>query len=164
MSLDGTYSSAALDETLAFLGSDEAIAAIQADAYWPKWDSPWWRMLLLHELGLTNQIPEPVVRAVVHALATEYLTTFPFTLDEVPAGKDPARHVACHCQLGTMYQVLVARGVDLDAEVPWIRPWFVRYQLPDGGLNCDEAVYTRPTPRSSVVSTLPPLASPSSSA
>jgi hypothetical protein len=148
---------AALDETLAYLDSPGALASVQTDAYWPKWDSPWWRMLLLHELGLTHAIPERVVRALARALATEYLPTFPFKLEDVPPGRDPARHVACHCQLGTMYQVIVARGVDLDAEAPWIRPWFVRYQLADGGLNCDEEAYLRPIPRSSVVSTLPAL-------
>jgi len=40
-----------------------------------------------------------------------------------------------------MYQVLVACGVDVDQVVPWVRPWFLRYQLPDGGLNCDEQAY-----------------------
>src|SRR6185369_16599912 len=62
-----------------------------------------------------------------------------------------------HCQLGCVFQVLVACGVDVDARLPWIRPWFLRYQLPDGGLNCDEEAYTKATPRSSIVSTLPPL-------
>lgn len=43
--------------------------------------------------------------------------------------------------LGNVYQVLAARGVDVDSEAPWIRPWFLRYQMPDGGLNCDNEAY-----------------------
>ena len=53
--------------------------------------------------------------------------------------------------------VLGAAGVDRDRVFPWMRPWFPQYQLADGGLNCDERVYTRETPRSSFLSTLPPL-------
>ena len=56
-----------------------------------------------------------------------------------------------------MYRVLAACGVEVDREVPRLRPWCLEYQLPDGGLNCDEAVYTKEVPHSSVVSTLPPL-------
>lgn len=147
----------ALAETVAALDSAEAEASILADPYWPKWDSPWWRMTLLHELGLAAAIPRRAVAAMVRALGSHYLPSFPLAGEELPPGKDPHRHVACHCALGTIYQVLFACGVEVDAELPWIRPWFLRYQLPDGGLNCDELAYTRPTPRSSLVSTLPPL-------
>ena len=38
-----------------------------------------------------------------------------------------------------------------------MRQWFLRYQLPDGGLNCDEKAYTKPVPKSSIVTTLPCL-------
>src|SRR5262249_32545141 len=48
-------------------------------------------------------------------------------------------------------------GLDAEREVPWLRAWFPRYQLADGALNCDEEAYTRPVPRGSIVSTLPPL-------
>ncbi len=148
---------AALAETLDYLGSPAALAAVAADAYWPKWNGPWWRMLLLHELGLADRIPRPLARALASALAERFVPFFPSSPAQVPAGMDPIRNVACHCQLGCMYQVLVACGVDLDSAVPWVRPWFVRYQLPDGGLNCDDGAYARPGGKSSVVSTLPPL-------
>ncbi len=149
--------SPALAETLATLDSPAAEASIAADPYWPKWESPWWRMTLLHELGGAALIPHRAARALTRALRSHYLPTFPLRPEELPAGVDPYRHVACHCALGTAFQVLAACGVDVDVELPWIRPWLLRYQLPDGGLNCDEAAYTRPTPRSSMVSTLPPL-------
>jgi hypothetical protein len=56
-----------------------------------------------------------------------------------------------------MCQVLVAAGVDPYARLPWVREWFARYQIADGGWNCDEGAYLRPTPRSSFLSTLPVL-------
>ena len=77
-------------------------------------------------------------------------------MQDVPDGVDPYRNIICHCALGTMIQVLEGCGHDVDQELPWAREWILRYQLPDGGLNCDEEAYVRPTPRSSMVSTLPP--------
>jgi hypothetical protein len=81
---------------------------------------------------------------------------FPFVPAEIPEDKDPYRHIACHCALGTMAQILQGRGVDLAVALPAVRPWMLRYQLPDGGMNCDESAYLRPVPHSSLVSTLPP--------
>lgn len=148
---------AAYDETLRFLASPAALASLEADSYWPKWDSPWWRMALLCEMGLAREIPAGVVEALVRVVCAHYVTTFPFRIEDVPPGKDPVLDLSCHCQLGTLYQILAACGVDVDSRLPWIRPWFPRYQLPDGGLNCDEGAYTRPVPHSSIVSTLPAL-------
>jgi len=148
---------AALDETLRYLASAEALEQVRRDPYWPKWASPWWRMTLLWELGLAAQIPRAVVDAMVDALRRRYLPVFPIADGELPAGADPHRHVICHCAAGTMFQVLHGCGVDVDAELPWMRGWFRRYQLADGGLNCDERAYARPDGKSSVVSTLPPL-------
>ena len=41
---------AAIADSIHYLGSDAALESIAADTYWPKWSSPWWHMLLLHEL------------------------------------------------------------------------------------------------------------------
>ena len=114
-------------------------------------------MLLLHEMGLTRRIPAPAVEAIISTLDNHYLKFFPFTEAEVPSGIDSITQVACHCQLGTMHQLLTAYGIDVDNRLPWLRPWYLRYQLSDGGLNCDEAAYTRAIPKSSVVSTVPTL-------
>ena len=146
-----------LDGSLDYLASDEAQESIRQDPYWPKWNSPWWHMTLLWELGEAARIPERAVDGIVEALNMHYLHLFPIRETEMPPDKDPYRHVACHCALGTMYRVLAARGVDVDGRIPHLRPWFLRYQLTDGGLNCDEAVYTKDKPHSSIVSTLPPL-------
>ena len=144
-------------QSLAYLESTEALESINVDAYWPKWSGPWWQMMLLFEMGLASRIPPAVIDKIVAALNQDYLRFFPFREQEVPAGRDPVLHVACHCQLGTIYQLLAACGLDVDERLPWIRPWFLQYQMKDGGLNCDEAAYIRAVPKSSVVSTLPPL-------
>ena len=75
-------------------------------------------------------------------------------VDEVPEGTDPYRKIACLCAVGNIYQAMFSAGVKVDEELPWMREWFMRYQLPDGGLNCDEKVYTKPLPKSSIVTTL----------
>jgi hypothetical protein len=142
-------------QSAAYLESDEALESLSADPYWPKWNSPWWRMLLLHEMGSGDLIPNSALDRMVSAIDSHYLHFFPFNESELPDNVDAVRHVACHCALGTIYQVLAARGIDVDARLNWVRPWFLRYQLGDGGLNCDEAAYTRKWKKSSVVSTLP---------
>jgi len=114
-------------------------------------------MTLLWELGEAKQIPEPSIEAMIETLNRHYLKTFPIKEEELPDGCDPYRDIMCHCAFGTVYQVLHAWGVAVDERLPWARPWFLKYQLPDGGLNCDEAAYTKETPKSSIVSTLPPL-------
>ena len=52
--------------------------------------------------------------------------------------------------------ILASCGCNVDAELPWIREWFLKHQLPDGGLNCSPDAY-RGSRKSSIVSTLPPL-------
>src|SRR5438552_3397696 len=146
----------AVKETVRFLESSEARESLRRDPYWPKWDSPWWRMTLLWELGLTQLIPVSCVEAMAGALSGHYLPFLPLDASELPAGADPHRHVACHCAVGTMLQVLEARGMDTDATLPWMRHWLLRYQLPDGGLNCEAAAYSG-SRKSSFLSTLPAL-------
>lgn len=129
-----------LEASVRYLESDEALASLAADPYWPKWDSPWWHMLLLHEMGATKRIHERSVHALVQSLDRLPLKIFPIHDGELPEGV-PAYRVPCHCQLGTVYQVLSTWGVDVDRELPWIRPWLLRHQMPDGGLNCDDTAY-----------------------
>jgi hypothetical protein len=133
--------SEAIADTVRYLDSDAAPRSLEADTYWPKWDSPWWHMLLLWELGEAQRIPARVVRAMVDGLNALPLHIFPIHEHEWPPGLDRKRHASCHCALGSMAQVLAACGVDLERELPWVKPWFVRYQMQDGGLNCDEAAY-----------------------
>jgi hypothetical protein len=148
---------ALIEQSVAYLASDEALKCMEDDPYWPKWSSPWWQMLLLFELGQSALIPQCAIEKMLTSFDRHYLKFFPFAIEDIPAGLDPVRHIVCHCALASMHQVLNAAGVDLDERLPWVRPWYLRYQLEDGGLNCDEAAYTRPVRKSSVVATVPPL-------
>lgn len=141
-----------------YLGSDAALRSIDADVYWPKWDSPWWHMLLLFEIGEARRIPERAVGKMIERLAAFPIKIFPIQPGELPPGASPHRDVLCHCALGSMRQVLSACGRDVDRELPWTQPWFARYQMADGGLNCDDTAYraTDECP-SSMVATIAPF-------
>jgi hypothetical protein len=132
---------AELEETIAYLSSDAMRARFAASSYWPKWDGPWWRMLLLHEMGETARIPAVAIESLIAALATTPVKIFPIHPGELPAGADAYNHTFCHCQLGNVYRVLDACGVDVDERLPWMSAWFLTYQMEDGGLNCDDAAY-----------------------
>jgi hypothetical protein len=114
-------------------------------------------MMLLFEMGLASRIPRRCIDTLVEKMKSDCLQFFPFRIEDLPPGTNSYRDIPCHCQLGTLYCLLSGYGIPVDEELPWIRPWFLQYQLPDGGLNCDEAVYSRDKPHSSIVSTLPPL-------
>jgi len=144
----------ALQQTVSYLASENSLQSIERDPYWPKWNSPWWHMSLLYEMGLAKEIPQITVLKMVQVLKNHYLPIFPIHEGEIPKGTDPYRKIACLCAVGNMYQILFACGVDVDQELPWMKEWFLRYQLPDGGLNCDEKAYTKPISKSSIVTTL----------
>ena len=85
-----------------YLGSSAAMESLEADAYWPKWDSPWWHMLLLSEIDEARRIPAAMVYAMVARLDPMPLHVFPIYPGEAPPGTDPWRDVICHCALGSM--------------------------------------------------------------
>ncbi len=146
---------AEIEDVVSYLKSERALAVIDADPYWPKWDSPWWQMSLLHEMDLTSRIPEVMIGKYIESLGRMPLKIFPIYPGEMPEGIDPYRETPCHCQLGNVYQVLSKWGVDVDRELPWIRPWFLKYQMPDGGFNCDNDAYlVRDESPSSMVGTI----------
>ncbi len=134
-----------IETSLAYLRSDAALASLARGVYQPKWDSPWWHALLLFELGVADRIPRPVIDAIAAGLDAA-----PRALD----ADDTQGFVPCHCALGCMAQVLDVHGVVL----PWTEDWLVRYQMADGGLNCDASAYgvTGECP-SSMVGTVPAL-------
>lgn len=146
-----------LQSSIDYLSSDAAMRSFEVDTYWPKWDSPWWHMTLMWELGAADRIPRSALKRWTADLNTRYLQFFPFREEEVPAGVDPISGVMCHCGLGTAYQVLKAAGVSVDAELPWVRKWICTYQMEEGGWNCDESAYIKATPKSSIVSSVPML-------
>jgi hypothetical protein len=149
---------AGVDDSVRYLSSDAARRSIEWDVYWPKWHAPWWHMLLLFELGEARRIPEAATRWMLEGLKALKLQTFPFSAADLPPGADIMKDSLCHCAVGCIYSVLAATGVDVDAELPWIEQWFFRYQLADGGLNCDNGSYlVQGEVPSSMVATLAPL-------
>jgi hypothetical protein len=147
----------AIQESIDFLASDEGVLRLERDPYWPKWDSPWWRLTALLEIGATDRVSAGPVEGLIRSATARWIHHFPRTEEELPDGVDPYHNIACFCAIGTFDQLLHAYGRDTDRCVPWLRGWYQRYQLPDGGYNCDDSAYRRPRPRSSMVSTLPPL-------
>jgi len=140
----------------AYLASKKATDSLSRDPYYPKWDSPWWHMTLLWEMGRADAIPKEAAEAMLAAIEAKYPRYFPNPREPLPEGKDPYRDCLCHCGLGNMYQTLAACGLDLDHRAPWMRAWFLHYQLPDGGVNCDDKAYEKGG-SSSIQSTLPSL-------
>ncbi|MBX9951782.1 MAG: hypothetical protein K2Y39_21610 [Candidatus Obscuribacterales bacterium] len=144
-------------QSVSYLDSDEAVDSLHADPYWPKWNSPWWHMTLLCEMGLAEKIPDRALDAFQSVARKHYIDVFPLREEELPADCDPTRNIYCFCALATAMQIFEARGLRSDDVIPWARSWFARYQITDGGFNCAEEVYVRETPRSSIVSTVPML-------
>ncbi|HEX2465112.1 MAG TPA: hypothetical protein VHR17_10855 [Thermoanaerobaculia bacterium] len=146
----------AIAHSVEYLGSDAAQRSLDQDTYWPKWNSPWWHMLLLYELDEVQGIPERAVAKMIEGLNALRVKIFPIHQHEFPEGADPHRDVSCHCAIGSIHQVLSACGVSVDHAVPWIPPWVVSYQMADGGLNCDSDAYLRTDEcPSSMVATVP---------
>lgn len=147
----------AIDDSIAYLNSPAAAESLAKDPYWPKWNSPWWHVLLFNEMGMAESLPSKTIESIAGALAQYYLKCFPSREEDVPAGIDPLNQIPCHCQLGTIEQVFQSCGKEGDPRLNWLSDWYLNYQLPDGGLNCDESAYNKAEPKSSIVSTLPPM-------
>lgn len=145
---------AAVDMSLAYLGSPAASESLRLDPYWPKWDSPWWHMTLLWESGLSARISKAAAEALAASVQSKCLPGF--LPSELPGGVDRRTDILCFCGAGTLEQVLRACGVDVDARLPWLRDFSLRHALPDGGVNCDEDAYAGSL-KSSFLSTLPAL-------
>lgn len=69
-----------LEESIHYLSTSEAQESIKRDPYWPKWDSPWWHMSVLKEMGLADRIPKPAVDTMVQVLKNHYLPVLPLEM------------------------------------------------------------------------------------
>ncbi|GIP22900.1 hypothetical protein [Paenibacillus sp. J22TS3] len=122
-----------------------------------KWDGPWWHMAALYEMGEVKQIPQSAIVKAKLLLEKQVWRTFIISAEDYPTSKsDKLKMDCCHCELAVFYMILMAYGCDLDKELPWIREWLLKHQLPDGGLNCEPDAYLH-SKKSSIISTLPPL-------
>lgn len=143
------------EASIAYLNSPEAMKNMEYDPYWPKWNSPWWHMALLYEMGCSSDIPKSAAEKMLATLKRQYRPVF--LPNEIPADCDPALDVPCPCQLGNIYQILSSIGLNVDEALPWARAWFMRYQMEDGGLTCDNEIYHLKPHGSSIVGTIAPL-------
>lgn len=62
------------------LETDESLNSIKLDPYWPKWDSPWWKAVLLLECGQAELIPRRFIDTLIAAVDAHYLHTFPYRM------------------------------------------------------------------------------------
>ncbi len=146
----------AYDLTLEVLDSDEIFHVPDRKSR-KKWNGPWWHMAALYEMGESGRIPELAVARALKLLKDGAWPRFVVDPADAPqTDSDRAKMDCCHCELGVFYMILASCGCDVDAELPWVRDWFLQHQLPDGGLNCSPAA-CRGSRKSSIVSTLPPL-------
>ena len=145
-----------ISDTVDLLKSDD-IFQVPDRTSRKKWNGPWWHTVALYEMGESGRIPELAVTRALKLLKHGAWPRFVVTREDAPQTDfDRAKMDCCHCELGVFYMVLASCGCDVDAELPWIREWLLKHQLPDGGLNCSPDAY-RESGKSSIVSTLPPL-------
>jgi hypothetical protein len=111
---------------------------------------------LLFEAGRLDLAPAGYAARFLDALSACYIPRFPLVESELPPGIDATRNICCFCALGTALRIGCAAGLDPFARLPWAGDWPSRYQLPDGGFNCEEGAYTA-SRKSSLLSTLPML-------
>lgn len=147
----------AIEESIQFLEFEPHFTMVHGEYTRRKWDGAWWHMAVLYEMGEVKRIPQSAIERAIHLLKTQVWPTFIISADDHPTiESDKMKLDCCHCELAVFYMILMAYGYDLDKELPWIREWLLKHQLPDGGLNCDPDAYTH-SKKSSIVSTLPPL-------
>lgn len=141
-----------LSEVGALIQSEKALLMIERDVYWPKWDSPWWYILLLEETGRLAEVPAEAFKEFLICADRQYLKVFPVREEDVEGSVNGYTEVLCFCFLGSLMKVASRLDFDVFAHVPWAKNWLDRYQLPDGGYNCDDVAYTT-SGKSSLVST-----------
>ncbi|WP_246132161.1 hypothetical protein [Paenibacillus hemerocallicola] len=147
----------AIEQSIQYLSSDNELVGVGGGRSRRKWDGAWWHMAALYEIGEARQIPEAAVAKALGLLKNSTWPRFVITREDSPIQEaDKAKMDCCHCELAVYYMVLAASGCDVDGEIPWIRRWLMKHQLPDGGLNCEPSAYLN-SRKSSLVSTLPPL-------
>jgi len=150
--ISGVLKANELSEVGALIQSEKALLMIERDVYWPKWDSPWWYILLLEETGRLAEVPVEAFKELLTCADRQYLKVFPVREEDVDGPVNGHTEVMCFCFLGGLMKVASKLDFDVFAHVPWAKNWLSRYQLPDGGYNCDESAYTG-SGKSSVVST-----------
>ncbi len=152
--ISGVLKANELSEVGALIQSEKALRMIERDVYWPKWDSPWWYILLLEETGRLAEVPVEVFKEMLICADRQYLKVFPVREEDVDGPVNGHTEVMCFCFLGGLMKIASKLDFDVFAHVPWAKSWLARYQLADGGYNCDESAYTTSGKSSLVSSTV----------
>ncbi|MDD2998525.1 MAG: hypothetical protein PHV05_05640, partial [Candidatus Riflebacteria bacterium] len=142
-----------LDEVRAAIESEKALLMIERDVYWPKWDSPWWYILLLEETSRLEEVPVALFKELLTCADRQFLKVFPVNKSDTAGQINGVTDVMCFCFLGSLMRISAKLEFDIFAYLPWAKEWINRYQLPDGGYNCDEVAYSG-SGKSSVHSTV----------
>lgn len=151
--ISGILKAADLDEVRAAIESEKALLMIERDVYWPKWDSPWWYILLLEETSRLKEVPVALFKELLTCADRQFLKVFPVKESDRNGQINGVTDVMCFCFLGGLMRISAKLELDIFAYLPWAKDWIHRYQLPDGGYNCDELAYTS-SGKSSVQSTV----------
>ncbi|MHC0038709.1 hypothetical protein [Pseudoneobacillus sp. C159] len=147
----------AIEDSIKFLESYPDLPIERSGTSRRKWDGFWWHMATLYEMGEVKLIPKSAIAKAKYILEAQTWPIFIKSDEDQPSTEiDNMKMDCCHCELAVFYMILMDYGCDLDKELPWIREWFLKHQLPDGGLNCEPDAYTHSN-KSSIISTLPPL-------
>jgi len=131
------------------------------DVYWPKWSATVWQLILLAEMGMRSDHPA-VKTGCDYFLkimdAQDKSWPPPDYSDKDEEGQWPAwRSVWEPCVTGNMARTLAVFGFGEDPRVREMFDWLVKYQLPDGGWNCEPGAWGKEVHHSSFMSTVEPL-------
>lgn len=131
------------------------------DVYWPKWTATVWQLILLGELGFSRRHP------AIKAGCEHFLKVMDSQDRSWPppdySDKDAEgqwlgwRSVWEPCVTGNMARTLTLFGYQDDSRVREMYEWLVKYQLPDGGWNCEPGPWGKEVHHSSFMSTIEPL-------
>jgi hypothetical protein len=130
-----------LHEVKELLAGEQAKMMIERDVFWPKWDSPCWYFQLLEETNQLDEVSLDTFKELLMVADRQFLHEFPVSEEEVPENLNPYTEILCFCFLGSLMRLSAKLDFDIFAWLPWAKAWINRYQLPDGGYNCDEAAY-----------------------
>jgi len=127
------------------------------DCYWPKWTATVWPLILLAEMGMPGEHPR-IRRACEYFLKTMTGQDRSWPPQKYPDGDLTGyRSVWEPCVTGNMARTLVEFGYGDDPRIREMFEWLVKYQLPDGGWNCEVGEWGKDVCHSSFMSTVEPL-------
>ena len=129
------------------------------DVYWPKWSATVWQLILIAEMGIPSN--HHAVRTgceyFLKIMAAQDRSWPPHFSDDDQGQVASHRSVWEPCVTGNMARTLTVFGFGEEPRVREMFDWLVRYQLPDGGWNCEPGPWGKEVHHSSFMSTIEPL-------